>query len=760
MVVDFEIQKYDVELTDLDLDGDVDILFATENGIEWFENVDATFSNRREIAREILGIRGLVATDLDGDGDSDVVAASRDQDKIVWFRNRGGGLFDDELVVSMDVMTPTSVFSADMDGDGDKDLLSTSRGDDKVAWYENIDGLGTFSDQKIISTVADGAESVTAADVDGDGDQDVLSVSFSDNVTAWYENLDGKGDFGHQRRISRLVRDPRDIATGDLDGDGDLDLIVASNRQGSNNVWRFKNVDGVTRFDRGTRISGSGESVRNLSIVDLDGDGDNDVLGVSSIYDTLLWYENTDGMGNFGDATFLSYDLFGGYAIATDDIDDDGDVDIAVASRDDGKIAWFENDGDARFRQNVLEAGSFRAEWSDAVDIDNDGDLDILAAFGENLAAWSENLDGQGKAFSAFQTIATENGQIPFYVRHADVDGDGDPDVLTSGAELKWYENEAGLFGEGNIIGPRVDTWNALRIVDFDVDGDVDLLVSQNSGRRGKSNVVWWENVDGKGSFQENAIIIGDLFSPDILATDIDGDGFADVVVASWTEETAWFKNFEGNGFSTAREIPNAPFEAGGIFSGDADGDGDNDLLISLAWYENTNGSGEFARVDWFKPSNPADTPVGIVDFDGDGDLDVLSQMQGHEDLSVAWHENTNGLGAFDERRLVANNIRGRSWATADIDANGQMDVLIVSQQPSEWIVWYESRFVGDSNGDGVFDSSDFVAVFQAGEYEDGIEGNSTFSEGDWDGDGEFSSSDLVHAFQTGLYQFATPGPQ
>ena len=148
------------------------------------------------------------------------------------------------------------------------------------------------------------------------------------------------------------------------------------------------------------------------------------------------------------------------------------------------------------------------------------------------------------------------------------------------------------------------------------------------------------------------------------------------------------------------------------------------------------------------------------VDFDGDGDLDVLSQMQGHEDLSVAWHENTNGLGAFDERRLVANNIRGRSWATADIDANGQMDVLIVSQQPSEWIVWYESRFVGDSNGDGVFDSSDFVAVFQAGEYEDGIEGNSTFSEGDWDGDGEFSSSDLVHAFQTGLYQFATPGPQ
>ncbi len=62
---------------------------------------------------------------------------------------------------------------------------------------------------------------------------------------------------------------------------------------------------------------------------------------------------------------------------------------------------------------------------------------------------------------------------------------------------------------------------------------------------------------------------------------------------------------------------------------------------------------------------------------------------------------------------------------------------------------------IGDANLDGIFDSSDFVTVFQAGQYEDNIEGNSAWSEGDWDGDGDFSSSDLVYAFQKGRYELA-----
>ncbi|MCH1932614.1 VCBS repeat-containing protein, partial [Shewanella sp. A25] len=88
------------------------------------------------------------------------------------------------------------------DGDGDQDVLSASFEDDRIAWYGNTDGLGSFGFQQTITTAADGASSVFAADLDGDGDQDVLSASsyFADDKVAWYENGGGPagviGTFG------------------------------------------------------------------------------------------------------------------------------------------------------------------------------------------------------------------------------------------------------------------------------------------------------------------------------------------------------------------------------------------------------------------------------------------------------------------------------------------------------------------------------------------------------------------------------------
>ena len=83
-----------------------------------------------------------------------------------------------------------SVYAADLDGDGDADVLSALYIDDKIAWYENQGG-GSFSAQQVITTAADGARSVYAADLDGDGDADVLSASRFDDKIAWYENLGG-----------------------------------------------------------------------------------------------------------------------------------------------------------------------------------------------------------------------------------------------------------------------------------------------------------------------------------------------------------------------------------------------------------------------------------------------------------------------------------------------------------------------------------------------------------------------------------------
>jgi len=79
------------------------------------------------------------------------------------------------------------VYAADLDNDGDLDVLSASSLDGKIAWYENHDSAG-FGDQHVISFEAEGARAVYAADLDGDGDLDVLSASSIDNKIAWYKN--------------------------------------------------------------------------------------------------------------------------------------------------------------------------------------------------------------------------------------------------------------------------------------------------------------------------------------------------------------------------------------------------------------------------------------------------------------------------------------------------------------------------------------------------------------------------------------------
>ncbi|MBW1688647.1 MAG: VCBS repeat-containing protein, partial [Deltaproteobacteria bacterium] len=110
--------------------------------------------------------------------------------------------FGAQQVISTTADDAYSVFVADLDGDGDLDVLSASQADDKIAWYENTDGVGSFGSGQIISTAADGAHAVFAADVDGDGDLDALSASEADDKIAWYENTDGAGSFGSQQVIS------------------------------------------------------------------------------------------------------------------------------------------------------------------------------------------------------------------------------------------------------------------------------------------------------------------------------------------------------------------------------------------------------------------------------------------------------------------------------------------------------------------------------------------------------------------------------
>jgi len=100
--------------------------------------------------------------------------------------------FGEQQVITANAYAAGAVYATDLDGDGDNDVLSASTEDDKIAWYEN-NGEGIFAEQQIITTNADGAITVYATDLDGDGDNDVLSASVLDGKIAWYENLSPVG---------------------------------------------------------------------------------------------------------------------------------------------------------------------------------------------------------------------------------------------------------------------------------------------------------------------------------------------------------------------------------------------------------------------------------------------------------------------------------------------------------------------------------------------------------------------------------------
>jgi hypothetical protein len=198
------------------------------------------------------------------------------------------------------------------------------------------------------------------------------------------------------------------------------------------------------------------------------------------------------------------------------------------------------------------------------------------------------------------------------------------------------------------------------------------------------------------------------------------------------------------------------------VVAADLDGDADLDVLYAsrlnntIAWNENTDGQGNFGTQQIIKIEDNAlggGQPLLAADVDGDSDLDVL--VASPLSSKIDWYENTDGKGTFGTEQVISTEIqRSRSVVAADLDGDGDLDVLSASYGDHR-IAWYEQRLLADANDDGSFDSSDLVRIFQAGEYEDAIVGNSTFDEGDWNGDGEFDSGDLVLAFQAGHYERA-----
>lgn len=349
-----------------------------------------------------------------------------------------------------------------------------------------------------------GVETAISADMDGDGDEDVLVTSWFADVIAWYENLDGNGNFSSFKRITGgiLIDDPNFIQAADMDNDGDLDVVVANWGYDPNISW-IENLDGQGTF-------GNGHPVTELHYAlvvhpaDIDNDGDMDLVAVGDYH--LIWMENLDGLGNFGPQIIISDSISVSEAFEVSDIDGDGDLDITYADSVDNMVVWYENtDGQGTFGpQQMISDQTNGTRTVITKDMDHDGYLDVVSTSFPNGIVWFKNMDGQGTFMTAQMVFATAEPIYEIWVE--DLDADGNNDVIAANNEagkISWFKNDAaGNFGTEQILLTDLTGVSSLFTDDYNGDGKMDILTA--SFDFNDTKVIWLEN-RGPLGIEENS---------------------------------------------------------------------------------------------------------------------------------------------------------------------------------------------------------------------------------------------------------------
>lgn len=551
-----------VALTDLDRDGDLDLLAGSRTAVHVYSNDGAgTFTETQTLATAGLAFE---AGDVDRDGDLDVVVV--DPAGVVRvLENVGPGTLV-ETGVTFGSGTPHTLCLVDLDRDGDLDLLVGYEGQADPIWLN--DGAGTFTSSGR-ALLADTTWRLLPRDVDGDGWTDIVEACGSPSLVSRLWINDGRGNLLLAQELQR--GNALDVAAGDLDRDGDLDLVFgegATSAQGRITVLRgslggswgrfgikptgqalggFHNIHADWEdFDRdgdpdlllGTgghaqvpvesdlllaNDGRGGLSVRQTfapqggaprAPVDFDHDGDVDVLRATNVVGSAeLRYLVNDGSGQLTQAAPVLSFTVGIASIVVGDLDRDGHEDLVltfVSASDRPRV--YRNDGAGGF---TLEKTLPKyARVVHVADLNGDSWLDLFAAEPFSFAGYTAFLNRRDGTFPSSGPNFVRGGQASSTL--LDADRDGDLDLLLPG-EL-WLNDGDALFNLGSTFTQPVNADIDFRVGDLDGDGDLDYATS------GNPSPFFFFN-DGAGNFTALAgPLLGLGGRPSFADVDRDGD--------------------------------------------------------------------------------------------------------------------------------------------------------------------------------------------------------------------------------------------
>ena len=354
-----------VVLADVDGDGDLDLVRGGGR-ISLLLNHGGTFTDVTATTMPPRDASALALGDVDGDGDLDIAACTGTG--IALFSNNGSGLFTEVIATNLPPDGGNALALGDVDGDGDLDLVVANFGQQNRLYLNNGSGVFTDATAARMPIDSDGTTCLAFGDVDGDGDLDLV---FGNSLPAWdvwsspggvqnrlYLN-DGTGTFldATATHLPSVVDNTAAVELGDVDGDGDLDLVVGNLGLGVMDPFfpwfvggepnRLYLYDGAGAFTdvTATNMPLLGDRTRALALGNVDGDGDLDLivaeswLGYGAGANYYVEYEQNrlllnDGTGRFVDATAtrMPADLDDTTSLALGDVDGDGDLDVVFGN--------------------------------------------------------------------------------------------------------------------------------------------------------------------------------------------------------------------------------------------------------------------------------------------------------------------------------------------------------------------------------------------------------------------------------------------
>ncbi|WP_186280062.1 FG-GAP-like repeat-containing protein [Fluviicola chungangensis] len=592
----------------------------------WSQISNACFSSRNDISfnKPYSGSRGIVKGDFDSDGILDVVLSnyiSGTSKRFSFLKGLGDGKFAAAVSFGNSGNLPQDIRSADFNNDGKLDIALT-----------NQTGIYIYHGQ-------------------GNGVFDSITTLTFTNV--------------------------KYIAVGDFNEDGAMDIVGATGPPSSQFTLFTGTLGNPTLF--GSAAFTISNPIVNMEVADMDGDNHLDVVSYTSISTVHISKNNNGSLGNFFSGTAISSSGSGGTDLTLCDIDNDGDNDVITTNKTSNNISVLKNNGSGVLSSAIVYATESGPDGIDNFDINQDGFKDIVVA---NFSASTISIfyGSSGGALSLYQTTQAAGNPKALVIGH--FNSDSYPDIVSAqnnGTYINSFiGNSTNNYLQTNLFDVGASPSSSFA-GDFNNDGNQDVALTYSGSGTAQ---IYLGN--GAGNFTAGATLTTGTTPVYITGADLDNSGSMDlVVVNNGSNNISVFYGTGSGTFSagTNYSVGTTPVQAK---IGNLNGDALADIVVTNSGSANfsvlTASSATSFNSAVNNTTNTTPYAIAIMDYDLDGINDIII---GHNaaSSSLLLRFKGSGTGTFISGGNIGVANAYYNLVTcleaADLDGNGLSDLIV-----------------------------------------------------------------------------------